>query len=312
MAGVVAEDGTLIRTKPFEAGQNDLCASTLVYVAHGDGLPRTRGRVEAWGSGTFAVLDLLWFVVLLWILLARRSGWLGIDEIPDPAGGLVWFVVPWAGALGGVTISAVGVCKFGSDWDPRWNYWHLFRPVMGAIFGVFGVLVLTLIVGTIGGFGTDKTNDWTQLSPTAIGMLAVIAFVGGYRESTARQLMKKIWDTIFAPETGKDEDVETTALTVSPVTLNFGKIVVGQSAVRTVRLRNGTAEAVKISDASTPAGSPYAILGDQGTNIWAGSKRDIGIRFTPTSPGSYSGQAAFVFESGGTSVVVLRGVGVTP
>jgi hypothetical protein len=104
--------------------------------------------------------------------------------------------------------------------------------------------------------------------------------------------------------------VETTALTISPLTLNFGKIVIGQSVVRTVRLRNGTADTVKISDWSMPAGSPYAILGGQGANILAGSKRDIGIRFTPTEKKPYSGQAAFVFESGDTSAIVLRGEGV--
>ena len=119
-------------------------------------MPSMSRFVRGMGPGSFAVLDVVWLAVLLFLAYVRINSWHGPVYIEhDPVGGLIWLVVPWAGALGGVTISLVGVCRHGDSWQAKWNYWHIFRPVLGAIFGVLGILVLALILGGISGIGND-------------------------------------------------------------------------------------------------------------------------------------------------------------
>jgi hypothetical protein len=112
----------------------------------------------------------------------------------DPVGGLLPLGVPWFGALGGVTISLYGVFDHNDDWDPKWNYWHLARPVLGALLATVAFFIFYVLIAAAG-------------EPPAIGdaegenriVLYVLAFLVGYRESTFKELIKRVSDVILKP-----------------------------------------------------------------------------------------------------------------
>ena len=47
--------------------------------------------------------------------------------------------VIWFGMLGAVLCSLQGIIQHGDDFDPSFNYWHVARPLVGAIVGLMSV-----------------------------------------------------------------------------------------------------------------------------------------------------------------------------
>ena len=105
--------------------------------------------------------------------------------------GVVWF-----GALGAVLISLTGIVEHAGDWDPRFDLWHLSRPLIGAALAVVGVLIVQAGVLAAG------TNPATPVSGAPKYLLYyLVAFLIGYREETFRELVKRLVDLIFTPAT---------------------------------------------------------------------------------------------------------------
>ena len=80
----------------------------------------------------FLALALL--VLLVWWYFANH--WWSISKaIPAVLQGLPIYTV-WFGALGGIVISLKGIYDHGpSDWQDRFNLWHIGRPFSGGIAG---------------------------------------------------------------------------------------------------------------------------------------------------------------------------------
>src|SRR6266496_710477 len=72
--------------------------------------------IARWSAGGLLVYDAAVMTVLAVLLLGRLYGWFRLDTLPDPVGGMVPLVVPWAGALGGLGISFVGLVRHVGDW----------------------------------------------------------------------------------------------------------------------------------------------------------------------------------------------------
>jgi hypothetical protein len=232
------------------------------------------------------------------------SAWLGIGSLPDPAGGVIYLAVPWAGAAGGLAISLVGVCNRASDWDPRWNVWHAFRPVLGVVFGTAGVLIFVLFPGTL---TVTTESDIATLDDVSVALLGVVAFVIGYRESTVRELIKRVTDTILTPDSGKAEEVGG-ATPTTPDTLAFSPVVVGGQETRVVRVHNRSSAEVSLVrlDLRPPV---FTVFGDPATTpIPADSVRDIGVTFRPDAAGDVTGQLVLLVGSDST-VIPLSGKG---
>jgi hypothetical protein len=58
--------------------------------------------------------------------------------------------VPWFGALGAVTISLEGVFLLNNQWDSKYNYWHIGRPLFGAVLGIVAFFLFVVIGAAAG------------------------------------------------------------------------------------------------------------------------------------------------------------------
>ena len=97
---------------------------------------------------------------------------------------------------------------------------------------------------------------------------------------------------------------------VSPVSLNFGSAIPGNSANQNVTVNNnGLTNALVISSVTVPVG--YSV-NPTSANIAAGGSQIFTVTFAPTAGGSYNGNLTFTHNAvGSPSVVTLSGSGAT-
>ena len=188
--------------------------------------------VADWGPSAFFKLGLLYLAILLVLPIAYNADWFELESrLGDTIADLIPVGVPLAGALGAVTISLYGVFQHNTNWQKRWNYWHMARPLMGALLGSFGYLIFIATIQSTGVTPAVETTPATTSTtadpdddapaPTAttttltpvdttdqdteqrdLIVYYVIAFVVGYREETFRQLIKRVADALFKPGDG--------------------------------------------------------------------------------------------------------------
>jgi hypothetical protein len=210
---------------------------------------------RSWPPGIFFSLDVLVLIVLFGVALGFATG-----VLPElrPAGrpgaaflSVIPYWVPWAGALGGVSISLVGVAGYADDrWNPkRYAYWHLARPFLGAMFGTIAVLIVVLVLKNV---ATVDTR--VPLTPQGTAVLCVFAFVVGFREETFRSLLLRVVDVILGPGTS-----DTTALVAFvPAVLDFGLVAPGVAPPPSgkVHLFNGSGDSLHVTQANIACGDP--------------------------------------------------------
>lgn len=167
---------------------------------------------------------------------------------PPPFLEVLPYWVPWAGAVGGVGISLVGVAEyFGTNWDATgFAFWHLARPILGALFGTISVLIVFLLIKTVstGSSGTPST-------PQQTAVLTVIAFVVGFREETFRTLLRRVVDVIIGP--GNTD--ATGVVSFVPAVVDFGEVATNSArSSRVVHLFNGSRDTLRITQAAVTSG----------------------------------------------------------
>ncbi len=225
----------------------------------GAAVPPSKGwGLSSWGAAPFFWLNLFYVLVLAVLLIGRRAHWLWVDHIPNPVGGLIPIGVPWFGALGAVTISLYGVFDHNrrhadgsSEWDPKWNYWHAARPVVGAVFATVAFLIFIGLINATG------TNPLTPARPTASDNVPylVVGFIVGFREQTFRTLLQRAVDIILGPGIPGQTPLSV-SLSAQPPTLASGTaqltvdVVVANAATAAVNTTIATAT-VDPSDAAT-------------------------------------------------------------
>ena len=234
-----------------------------------------------WKPGAFYAYAITWLVLLtllaLGYSLVTPLPWLPHLSFTFTAVLPLW--VPWAGALGGAAISLVGVTDHASAWNgSKYAYWHLARPALGAVFGVIGVLALVLVLEAI-----SPATQNSVYTPQGIGVLAVIAFLLGYREETFRELIKRLVDTLVKPAAASDQ----VFVTLTPAAVDFGAVGVGASATATVTLVNRTSREIEVLPSGVAvSGSPevtHSVAAPFTTA--AGSDSSIALTWTPTAAG---------------------------
>lgn len=111
------------------------------------------------------------------------------NALPHTLGGNLPIAVPWFGAVGGCLISLTGIFDHNQDWDSSYDYWHSLRPLLGAITGGIGCLLLlvTTEVATKGPVHSDSV------------FYDGVAFVFGYAEAAFRSLIKAVTDAVLKP-----------------------------------------------------------------------------------------------------------------
>lgn len=243
---------TLRGSRPdlYAVGQTGAQAGKAQYgrlmSAMGDGLKKAVADIvkgpRGWSPAVFFVYDLAILVGLLFVGPFHRVDWASFS---NPISGVLPSAVPWAGALGGVCISLVGVAGYAKreTWQPqRYGYWHLSRAALGAIFGSVAVLIVTLVLQNVkapGGKG--------GFSVAGEAILSVIAFTVGFREETFRALIIRVADLILSPS--QNDSVVTYAL-IPPI-VDFGSVKAGASVVvtETTRVFNGGRTTISLSSA---------------------------------------------------------------
>jgi hypothetical protein len=148
--------------------------------------------------------------------------------------GVVWF-----GALGAVLISLTGVVEHAADWDPRFDLWHLSRPLMGAALGAVGVLILQAAVLAAG------TQPTVGIPGTPKNLLYfLVSFLIGYREETFRELIKRLVDLIFAPAAPPPKPtIASLNPSTGPVAGGGSVKILGSGFVGTLKVTFGSASA---------------------------------------------------------------------
>jgi len=101
-------------------------------------------------------------------------------------------------------------------------------------------------------------------------------------------------------------------LTISPSTLTFGNVLVGQSGTQSVKLTNGGNSNLTINLA-TVAGNGFGISGlSLPTTLTGGQSLSFNVQFAPTTSGAATGSITFTDNAPGSpQVVTMVGTGVT-
>jgi hypothetical protein len=138
------------------------------------------------------VIAMLWTIVLVGIF----GVWISIgavrDALPHDLGPLPIETI-WFGAVGGLLVSLTGIYDHNDAWNPRFNYWHYTRPLLGAFIGVLGCLVLLVL--------TEASTTRSIVANATF--YSVTALVIGYREETFRTLVMRLTDTLLASGDGR-------------------------------------------------------------------------------------------------------------
>jgi hypothetical protein len=140
-------------------------------------------------------LELSYLIALFLVFVVyEESGWFR-GHLPVRFGQVSAATV-WFGAVGAVLISLTGIFKHSTSWDGRFEEWHIARPLLGAVIGPMGCLLLVVLVDT-------ASKDTASTNPA---FYDAAAFLVGYREETFRLLIKRGTDVMLGSRPGKDLD----------------------------------------------------------------------------------------------------------
>jgi ABC-type Mn2+/Zn2+ transport system permease subunit len=138
------------------------------------------------------VVALGWLALLIasFILFERWDAF--ADAVQFKLGRLPFEAI-WFGAVGGLLISLQGIFDHNKSWHRSYDYWHMLRPVLGAVMGTLGCLIFIVL-----------TDAATKTSSTANPVFYdVVALAIGYREGSFRALLERLVDTIILPPDSK-------------------------------------------------------------------------------------------------------------
>jgi hypothetical protein len=211
-------------------------------------------------------------------------------------GGVLPLAVPWFGALGAVTISLEGVFLWNSQWDRTYNYWHIGRPLFGAVLGIVAFFLFVVIVSASG--SSPKFLEGQPGAAKDYIIFYVVAFLVGYREETFRELIKRATDLILkaGPLPPPAPTITFKVGTASPLEIICPDTAANANAKVTVDVQNsspvaltGPAAALTLA-ANTPPGT-FAVTTDNVSrkgDLAAGQGRSVDITFAPKADGEFT------------------------
>lgn len=163
--------------------------------------------------------ELLWilileFVALIALWVAWQWEWPGFDHkhLPPLLYGVLPLAVPYFGALGGLGNAMWSVVRHWNKYDSpaettrnkekrTWAAWTVMQAFIGAIFGTAGALIVVLVTQTVA-LGTDAE----PVTQTGMGLLAVVAFVVGFRQGAFQNLVSHVVGAILEPGKPKTDN----------------------------------------------------------------------------------------------------------
>ncbi|MGB8385877.1 MAG: hypothetical protein WCG47_32340 [Dermatophilaceae bacterium] len=255
---------------------------------------------KTWPPGCFLIIQLIVIsgMLILCLLFTKSPPWGGIPTYAWSHVLPLW--VPFGGALGGATISLVGVVIHANDWDgPGYAFWHLARPLLGLISGSIAVLILLFVLK---GIATDIIPDASrEYSDGGIAVLFTLAFVVGYREETFRELVKRVADVILGP----GQEAATQPISFVPAVLSLEvRAAALQKTSRTVVLVNASQDTYALANDALSI-TPSENLEAEFTStepLGPGQMRTVNVTWNPINPVPGSTDAILRARLGGRVV----------
>jgi Bacterial Ig domain/Abnormal spindle-like microcephaly-assoc'd, ASPM-SPD-2-Hydin len=117
--------------------------------------------------------------------------------------------------------------------------------------------------------------------------------------------------TTSATVTVTVNNVTAPTATLSTTTVDFGTLARGQTATKTVTLKNGGTAPLNISSIAIGGTTPFTISGKTcGASLAVGASCNVTVRFAPTAVTAYTGTLTFTDDATpNTQTVALRGSG---
>lgn len=111
----------------------------------------------------------------------------------------------WFGALGGVSIGLYGIYSHiaAKDFDPSFKLWYICKPIVGAIFGWFIVLVYYVGLVSVQGSSADVKSPQVPYA---------IAFLAGFSERFTIKIIDRLMTVLTTGDdnpNGKNKDKQT-------------------------------------------------------------------------------------------------------
>ena len=277
MAAVIVIGGTVLLYRAAHAGADPL--------------------ILRLGPSFFFWLAMIYTALLLLMAGAYNFSSLGSKTIL--LGGILPIAVPWFGALGAVTISLEGVFLWNDQWDRKYNYWHIGRPLFGAVLGIVAFFIFVVTI-TASGTSPKFLDNAGAASPAAKDLIIyyIVAFLVGYREETFRELIKRATDLILKPGT-PPATVPTVTFRVAgatPPEIRCPDVAIGNTSRVLVEVQNSgnavlVAPAVAVTPIPPTPANTFGLAKDHvsgGGDLAPGQLRTVEIAFTPTAAQDFS------------------------
>jgi hypothetical protein len=231
------------------------------------------------------------YLLLLLVIAGFYIAIMPAHHAPLFLGDVLPIAVPWFGAVGAVLISLEGIFAYGQrNWDPKFNYWHIGRPLFGAVLGIVAFFTYVLIVISSGSIPAFLEGKDPSSAPKDYIVYYIVAFLVGYREETFRELITRVTDLILKPGSGSPDTPAVTFKQGGVVLpdLDFGPVTHPATLTRTVDIENtgkGTLKSPVVSLDRSTAGE-FAIITNNFTGtseLKPGESKSVEIEFTPTA-----------------------------
>ncbi len=273
--------------------------------------------IPSLGPPFFFWLSLIYAGILL--LMAA------IYNVHDPDGkvwmwgGIMPIAVPWFGALGAVTISLEGVFLWNAQWDTKYNYWHLARPLFGAVLGIIAYFIFVVLMAASGTL--PKILDGSNSAPGKDYIIYyVVAFLVGYREETFRELIKRATDLILKPG-AQPSATPSVSFEVGGASVSIvapPTPAAGASSVTVVNVKNNgsvplVAPVATLSTSVPPNTLELVAANDKvtgGGDLGPGQSRSVDIKFTPPAGAAVGTTCGAKLSVSGTNLLTPRSIQV--
>jgi Abnormal spindle-like microcephaly-assoc'd, ASPM-SPD-2-Hydin/NHL repeat len=173
------------------------------------------------------------------------------------------------------------------------------------------------IAVAISGFATSGDFSQTNNAPSSLAAgksctirVTFTPTATGTRTGSLTFTLPTGSQTVALTGTGTPKGT-TEGLTVSPTSLAFGNVALGDSPSQTVTLTNNNGVAVGIGSIGISGSTTFTKTKTCGSTLAAGATCTITVTFTPTSLVAYSGSLNVTESSGAVHKVTLSGTGST-